>query len=111
MQLAKVVGTVVATRKVASLPGVKFLVIQPIDPGGAEIGHPLVAVDTVGAGYKEMVFYVRAKEAGMAISPEIPPVDASITGIIDSVRHCYTVKPKSMKALDESGTGKRGSGK
>jgi ethanolamine utilization protein EutN len=105
MQLAEVIGTVVATRKVAALHRTKFLVIQPITPEGAKAGSPLVAVDTVGAGYKELVFYVRGKEAGMAVSPEIPPVDASITGIIDSFRHCYTVAGNPETPEEARGAG------
>ena len=85
MLLAKVIGNVVATRKDESLVGVKLLVLQPIDPHGRENGAPFVAVDGVGAGYDEVVFYARAKEGAMALPDPFAPVDAGITGIIDRV--------------------------
>jgi len=86
MQLAKVIGTVVATCKDPSLTGVKLLAIQPVKPSGKNLGAPIVAVDTVGAGYGEMVFYSRGKEGGMALPEPFAPVDAGIVGIID---HLY----------------------
>lgn len=85
MLLAKVIGTVVATRKDESLQGVKLLVMQPIDSAGRENGPPFVGVDGVGAGYGEVVFYARAREGSMALSQPFAPVDAGITGIIDSI--------------------------
>lgn len=85
MKLAKVVGTVVATRKDESLLGVKLLVIQPIDSAGKNVGTPLVAADTIGAGHGETVFYATSKEGGMALPNPVNPVDAGITGIIDEV--------------------------
>lgn len=86
MQLAKVIGTVVATRKVPSLTGVKLLVIQPVNSDGQSSGTPLVAADAIGAGYGETVFYARGKEGGMALPDSFTPVDAGIVGIID---HLY----------------------
>ncbi len=87
MLLAKVIGHVVATRKDESLVGVKLLVMQPIDPDGKENGAPFVAVDGIGAGYDEVVFYARAKEGAMALPDPFAPVDAGITGIIDHVHY------------------------
>ena len=87
MLLAKVIGNVVATRKDESLVGVKLLVMQPIDPDGKENGAPFVAVDGVGAGYDEVVFYARAKEGAMALPDPFAPVDAGIIGIIDQVSY------------------------
>ena len=83
MQLAKVIGDVVTTRKDENLHAVKLLVLQPIGADGAAIGRTLVAVDAVGAGVGETVFFVRGKEASFPFYPAEPPVDAGIVGIVD----------------------------
>ena len=83
MQIAKVIGDVVATRKDDSLIGIKLLVVQPLTPDRQPAGRPLVAVDAVGAGVGEHVFFVRGKEASFPFHPAEPPVDAGIVGIID----------------------------
>jgi len=81
--LAKVVGTVVATRKDEGLRGTKLLVIQPLRPDRSPAGKPLVAVDSVGAGTGEDVFYVRGREASFPFLPAEVPADAAIIGIVD----------------------------
>jgi ethanolamine utilization protein EutN len=81
--LAKVVGTVVATRKDEGLRGTKLLVIQPLRPDRSPSGKPLVAVDSVGAGAGEDVFYVRGREASFPFLPDEVPADAAIVGIVD----------------------------
>jgi microcompartment protein CcmK/EutM len=81
--LARVVGTVVATRKEPGLTGTKLLVIQPINNDGNPSGKPLVAVDSVGAGVTENVFYVRGREAAVPFLPDEVPTDAAIVGIVD----------------------------
>ena len=83
MQLARVIGDVVATRKEPSYEGLKLLVLQPIAPDGADSGRPLVAVDSVGAGVGEHVFFVRGKEAGFPFHPTEVAVDAGVVGIVD----------------------------
>jgi microcompartment protein CcmK/EutM len=83
MQLARVIGQVVATRKDENLLGIKLLVVQPISADGQPAGRPLVAVDAVGAGTGEHVFFVRGKEASFPFYPVEPPVDAGIVGIVD----------------------------
>jgi microcompartment protein CcmK/EutM len=83
MQLARVIGDVVATRKDENLSGITLLVVQPLTPERQPAGHPLVAVDAVGAGVGEEVFFVRGKEASFPFYPIEPPVDASIVGIVD----------------------------
>jgi microcompartment protein CcmK/EutM len=83
MQLARVIGDVVATRKDENLTGITLLVVQPLTPERQRAGRPLVAVDTVGAGVGEEVFFVRGKEASFPFYPIEPPVDASIVGIVD----------------------------
>jgi ethanolamine utilization protein EutN len=83
MQLAKVIGDVVTTRKDANLTGVTLLVLQPIDPRGNAMGRTLVAVDAAGAGVGEIVFFVRGKEASFPFYPAEVPADAGIVGIVD----------------------------
>jgi microcompartment protein CcmK/EutM len=83
MQLARVIGDVVATRKDAQLVGLKLLVVQPVAPDRQPVGRPLVAADAVGAGVGEYVFFVRGKEASFPFYPTEPPVDAGIVGIVD----------------------------
>ncbi|MHB1394536.1 MAG: EutN/CcmL family microcompartment protein [Clostridia bacterium] len=85
MQIAKVIGSVVATRKDELLTGVKLLVIQPVDSSGKNEGVPLVAVDTVGAGFGELIFFAKSKEGAMALPNPTACADAGITGIIDYV--------------------------
>lgn len=83
MLLAKVIGTVVATRKDPGLQGIKLLVIQPLETDRTSAGRPLVAVDSVGAGAAEEVFYVRGREASFPFLPAEVPADAAIIGIVD----------------------------
>jgi microcompartment protein CcmK/EutM len=83
MQLARVIGDVVATRKDDRLVGIKLLVVQPLTPTRQPAGRPLVAADSVGAGVGEEVFVVRGKEAAFPYYPVEPPVDAGIVGIVD----------------------------
>ena len=83
MQLAKVLGDVVATYKDANLAGVKLLVLQPIAADGTPAGRTLVAVDAIGAGAGETVFFVRGKEASFPFYPTEVPTDAGVVGIVD----------------------------
>ncbi len=85
MILAKVVGTVVATRKDERLESTKLLVARPIDPSGKAEGTYLVAVDTVDAGTGETVLIVSGSSARMATGLKDCPVDAAIVGVIDSI--------------------------
>jgi microcompartment protein CcmK/EutM len=83
MQLARVVGDVVVTRKDENLVGITLLILQPLTPERENAGRTLVAVDPIGAGVGEEVFFVRGKEASFPFHPVEPPVDASIVGIVD----------------------------
>jgi ethanolamine utilization protein EutN len=85
MLLARVVGTVVATRKDPRLVSNKLLVARPVDPKGKMEGSYLVAVDTVDAGVGETVLIVSGSSARMASGMKDCPVDAAIVGIIDAV--------------------------
>ncbi len=84
MRLARVVGNVCATRKDPQIEGMKLLLLQPISADGADAGSPFVAIDAVGAGAGETVYWTGRREACLAFDPPIPS-DASITGIVDSV--------------------------
>jgi microcompartment protein CcmK/EutM len=83
--LAKIVGTVVATRKDPRLVSNKLMVARPVDPRGKAEGAYLVAVDTVDAGIGETVLIVSGSSARMAAGMKDCPVDAAIVGIVDTV--------------------------
>ena len=83
MQLARVIGDVVATRKDPNFDGITLLLVQPIGSDGKNVGRALVAVDSVGAGVGETVFFVRGKEASFPFYPTEVPADAGIVGIVD----------------------------
>ncbi|MCP4447342.1 MAG: EutN/CcmL family microcompartment protein [Myxococcales bacterium] len=83
MYLGRVIGSVVARRKVAGLEGAKFLVVQPLDDRLDESGPFQVAVDTVQAGPGDLVYLVGSREAALALDPYFVPVDAAIIGIVD----------------------------
>ena len=83
MNLARVVGEVVSTVKDQNLVGVKLLVLQPLAASGEDVGRTLVALDSVGAGVGEHVFFVRGREAAFPFYPAEPPADATIVGIVD----------------------------
>lgn len=83
MQLALVVGNVVAPVKDANLDGHKLLMLQPIAPDRTAVGRTVVALDAVGAGVGEHVFFVRGREATFPFLPGEPPADACVVGIVD----------------------------
>jgi ethanolamine utilization protein EutN len=87
MFLARVIGTIWATQKDRSLIGTKMQILQPLDRFSAPKGAPLIAVDTVGAGPGETVFYVTAREATIPLRHGLSPVDASIVGIVDTIEN------------------------
>ena len=85
MHLGRVIGSVWATRKYESLAGYKMLFVQPINAEYKNLDGPIVALDTVGAGAGEIIFYVTASEAVIPLDVDMAPVDASIVGIVDSI--------------------------
>ena len=89
MQLARVIGTVVATVKNESLAGRTLLVIQTLNKDLEPHGKPMVAVDSVGAGVGELVFWCRGKEASFPFKREDTPTDCTIVGIVDSTAHVF----------------------
>ncbi len=86
MQLARVMGTVVATQKYEGLQGIKFLIVQPLSKQQQPVGEPVVAADaTAQAGPGELVFIVGSREAAQAMPITFVPVDHAIVGIVDDV--------------------------
>lgn len=89
MRAGRVVGTIWATRRHPSTEGLTLQWVLPESVSGKAVGSPIVAVDTVGAGPGERVFYVTAREAVIAIDPQAEaPIDASIVGIIENFEDC-----------------------
>ena len=86
MLLARIVGTVVATRKDPRLVSSKLLLARPVDPSGKAEGSYLIAIDTVDAGVGETVLIVSGSSARMASGMKDCPVDAAIVGIIDTIQ-------------------------
>jgi len=86
MQLARVIGTLVASQKAKGLEGVKLLVVQPLDKLQRPVGEPSIAADGTGqAGPGELVFVIASREAALALQEWFVPVDLAITGIVDQV--------------------------
>ena len=85
MQLGRVIGTVVCTIKTPSLDGQKLLIVQPLDRNGRDKGRPLIALDSVGAGAGETIYWCRGREASFPFLPVEPPTEATIVGIVDTV--------------------------
>ena len=86
VQIARVVGTVVATQKHRKFEGAKLLLVQPLNVDDTPRGGTLLAIDGVGAGINETVLVVlEGRAAGEALGKKAAPVDAAIVGIIDTV--------------------------
>ena len=85
MYLGQVIGTVVARKKVKGLEDHRLLVVQPLDHHQKPSGPPEVAVDTVSASPKSLVYLVGSREAALACDPWCLPVDAAIVGLVNEV--------------------------
>jgi ethanolamine utilization protein EutN len=85
MQVARVMGEVVSTVKDSNLTGITLLVLQPLSASGDASGKTLIALDSVGAGVGERVFFVKGREAAFPFFPSEPPTDASVIGIVDQI--------------------------
>ncbi len=85
MYLGRVVGTVVATRRVAGLEGARFLLVQPVDHSHAPTGPVEVAVDRASASPGTLVLLEGSREAALACEPTFVPVDSAIVGLVDAV--------------------------
>jgi microcompartment protein CcmK/EutM len=94
MQLARVIGNVVCTVKNPSMEGLKLLVLQPITREGKDRGRPLVAVDSIGAGFGEVVYWCRGKEASLAFPRDVP-TECTVIAIVDRIE----TPEKSIKYL------------
>ena len=97
MQIARVIGTVVSTMKNDSLDGRKLLIVQTLDAGLEDKGSPMIALDAVGAGVGELVFWCRGKEASFPFKRDETPTDCTIVGIIDSNAHVFNGEFDSRK--------------
>jgi microcompartment protein CcmK/EutM len=89
MQLARVIGNVVSTMKNHALDGRKILIVQTLDADLNAKGRPMLALDAIGAGVGELVFWCRGKEASFPFKRDETPTDCTIVGIIDSEAHVY----------------------
>lgn len=89
MQLARVIGNVVCTIKNESLAGRKMMIVQNLTEELKPVGKPLVALDAVGVGVGELVFWCRGKEASFPFKRDSTPTDCTIVGIVDSDAHIY----------------------
>ncbi len=85
MFLARVIGRVWATAQEPGLNGQKLLLLQPMTPGGEVRGRAVVAVDAVGAGAGETVYWCRGRESTFPFLPGEVPTDATVVGIVDSI--------------------------
>lgn len=92
MQIARVIGTVVSTVKNESLESRKLLIVQTLDADLQPKGNPQIALDAVGAGVGELVFWCRGKEASFPFKREDTPTDCTIIGIVDSEKHIMNGK-------------------
>ena len=95
MQIARVIGTVVSSVKNQKLDGRTMLIVQTLDADLKPRGKPTVALDAVGAGVGELVFWCRGKEASFPSKRDETPTDCTIVGIIDSDLHVFN--PKTIK--------------
>lgn len=101
MYLGRVVGCVWCTVKDRNLEGQRMLVVQPLTPDLENTGKRIVCTDATGAGAGEIVYWVRGREASMALAPAEPPVDSTIVGIVDSIHlkePANVVPPRKRKA-------------
>lgn len=89
MQIARVIGNVVSTVKNETLHGRKMLLVQTLDADLQPKGTPMIALDAVGAGVGELVFWCRGKEASFPFKRDETPTDCTIVGIVDSEAHVY----------------------
>jgi microcompartment protein CcmK/EutM len=85
MMLGRIIGNVVCTMKNATLEGRKLLLVQPVDRHGHDKGRAFVAVDAVGAGAGETIYWCRGREASFPFLPREVPTEATIVGIVDAI--------------------------
>jgi microcompartment protein CcmK/EutM len=84
MMIARVIGTVVSTRKEPTMDGLRLLVCQPVNAEGEKVGTPVVAADAVGAGVGETILYATGSSARQTVATQNRPVDAVVMAIVDN---------------------------
>jgi microcompartment protein CcmK/EutM len=94
MRLGRVVGRVWSAAKIDQLEGCKLLVIQPLTADGRDTGRTLIALDAVGAGAGETIYWCRGREASFAMLPAEIGTDAAVVGIVDSIRRTAGSEPR-----------------
>jgi microcompartment protein CcmK/EutM len=97
--LGKVIGNVWATQKYEAIKNFKLMFVQPVNAENEELGDPIIAVDTVGAGPGETIFYITASEAVIPLPVEMAPVDASIVGIVDTLNLSSDINSAKSKQV------------
>jgi ethanolamine utilization protein EutN len=91
MFLARVIGTVVSTKKDEAMKGRKLVLLRPLlvdeaNPAQLRPGtNTIVAIDAIGAGQDEVVLFCQGSSARQASGMKTLPVDAVVTGIVDTV--------------------------
>jgi ethanolamine utilization protein EutN len=100
MQLGKILGTVVATRKDESLMGVKLLLLQPLTDELKNVGSIIVAADPVGARPGDLVMWVGSREASLALEHTFAPVDAAVIGLVDRLGDKMTEGSLQIESID-----------
>ncbi len=94
MELARVIGTVIASEKHEALEGIKLLIVQPLTPDEKPKGRPVVAADgTAMAGPGEIIFMIGGREAAMVLERWFTPVDHGIVGIVDDIYVAVSARP------------------
>jgi microcompartment protein CcmK/EutM len=83
MELARVIGRVVATVKNEALVGVRLMIIQPVDASGQPTSEPMVAADAMQSGPGDLVSWITGREAGLTLPDSFTPVDCAVTSIVD----------------------------
>jgi microcompartment protein CcmK/EutM len=97
MLLGRIIGNVVCTMKDPALLGQKLLIVQPLDRKGRDKGRPIIALDAVGAGAGETIYWCRGKEASFPFLPGEVPTEATIVGIVDALNIPSNVPPAGVK--------------
>lgn len=102
MKLGRVAGSVVATVKNGPLEGKKLLLVRPIDRSGKASGPLIVALDSIGSGAQEEIYYVRGKEASFSWHPQDVPSDCTIVGILDPMNFETANLPPDRRPAPDS---------
>jgi len=85
MELARITGTVVATRKYEGLEGVRLLLAEPLDENLVSVGAPFVVADATQAGVGDIVSWIGGREATLTLPEHFVPIDAAVVTIVDQV--------------------------